>query len=276
MKYTTLVLSFFIFFISCTSPSEQEPINVFKKNLVKEVHSYSYNYKFGAIDSSSKKKNEFKVFDSEGKSIIEEYYSLRFKDDYSVYPPKFERIPDTLFIIRKYKKIENGELLETFSRNSGEELILSNRAVFDIQGRQTELVVYDDKGNVNEKILTKYDGDQTSLIEYNQYGRIKSKTIEDKKSIKTYDKDGKLISEQILIKEKPGNKEYTIIDSSGTKKSVSNYSDTLRIQIEYDANENEMIKIKSELKNGLVMKEYFYSNGEPNTLIIKEYKYFTK
>lgn len=274
MKNTTIFLVYVMAVISCSTPTDSKPTNVFKQNHVKEVRTFNFEYKFGSVDSSSKKLLWFKIINSEGQSIKEEYYNEKLINDNTVYPPKYEFIPDTLFINRKYLAIEDGKIVETISRNSGTEFILSNKTVYDKKGRQTEAVVYGDEGNVEHKSITNYDGDRRVEIKYDGFGKVLGKSVKDKKSEIKYDAEGKILFEQILIKESKGYLEYSKKDSTGLKKIIETDSDSTNVYKELDSNSNEVYKIKTDFKNRLQIKVTFYYNSEPKNLWVYEYKFF--
>lgn len=285
IKAFSILLLAGLIFTGCTTSSEKkEDVNHYKKLGIKKRFDYEYEYKFGEIDSASKKLVDVYYYDKNGHQYRNEFYTEKLVEIYSDRywdGSGYEFIPDTVIYKREY----------------------------DSTGNNIVTLITDVKEKIRSRIINEFTNDKLlSSVEYDSNGKITGKEIhvyeDDTHSIKYYDSTGQLHRRAIFVSKDDINQKYEVYeddklimshtledndgknnltyrnfdgeDSTTTLTYIKKYGDTLIENITKDSMGSVKYKSEEFMKDNILWKYIFYDEEEPYKYKISEFEYYDK
>jgi hypothetical protein len=261
MKYTVLVLTF-LFSCSSTESEKEKPEslrNFYKENHIKEYQSFEYEYKFGEVDSSTKKLVEHFFFDSLGRNTKRIFYQDRYESFKGYFP-------DTQIVVLDFSEFAKSRIVKLYSGRMHGDLRLSDKEIFDEQDRLVESVTYDSTGELEEKSVVKWNGEEFTKVNYDKFGELKSKYIQGPSIEKLTTKDGGIDYEMKLISTSGDTKTFQKTDTSGTEKIVIKKNKSIYEWKLFDSQGQEKYGSIAKVENGLAVERTSYTQREPKVL----------
>jgi hypothetical protein len=258
MKYTILALTF-LFSCSTIQRNKEKPeslTNYYKENHIKEYQTFEYDYKFGQVDSSTKKLVEHFFFDSLGRNTKRIFYQER----YETFKGYFL---DTQVVIIDFSEFASSRTVKLYSGRMGGDLRLSDKETFDEQDRLIESVTYDSTGDMEEKSVVKWNGEEYTKVNYDKFGDLKSKYTQGPSIEKLTTKDGGIDYEMKLISTSGDTKTFERTDTSGIEKIVIKQNKSIYEWKLFDSLGQEKYGSVAKVENGLAIERISFTQREP-------------
>lgn len=284
MKNTFFIIIASIFVFSCNSNSTNEDIqkekNPYMVTKVKEERTYSYSYKFGSLDSSSKELERIKFYDTNGRLIKEIWYHQTFEKENDDLFSDYKEILDSTTYLIKYNTDGNKTTFEHINRYGKLE---SKTEYFYKNNLLDNLTSYDSTGRLESKVIYEYDGENINhMKEYDNIGKLIGVTnyfykngIEIK--FESF-KNDTLFEKDTLIEDKSKNDRlfscYSSYMPNWAKRHETKIGDTLGITTYYDKNNIEIVRIVKKLSKGLIINYVYFTNKEPMSAKISYFTYY--
>jgi hypothetical protein len=269
-----------VLIISCSNNKNKEAkedINYYKLNKIKRVEQYRYDFKFGAVDSSSKELEMAFEYDTLGNEIKSVYYYKNYSLNVDT---SDGTIMDSMFTIKTYDK--NGNEISTISYDKVGNIDNKTTTSYNEFNKIVDYVRYDANGSLEYKNHNIFDNNGYWLSSTSN--DLKNKSV---KITTVVQRDGEFEKEVKVTDDKSNFIERDVLKV---------YNDSIRIYENYDSLNNVYSRTEIKLYNkitvglkvtdirtntidygylkklnkmNLPIEETSYSNGEPSLF----YKY---